>query len=210
MNKEIRMRTSKIEVRQQENEPTKIVGTVVRFNELSLPIGYGGQFREKIEVGAFAKSIESRNVKALWNHDTSKPLGNLRSGTLKLWESKEGLEVEVIPPDNTWGNDAIESLKRGDVEGYSFGFICTKDEWKEESDKTIIRTIKEAELFEISPCTFPCYEGNTNAQVRSIDQAYQHHIDTSQKDDDYIKNLQSKAQRSLFILQQKLNLKERI
>jgi hypothetical protein len=66
-------------------------------------------------------------------------------------------------PGNTWGNDAYESVKRGDVDGSSFGFITKDEKWSVidyEGRKIDKRTITRAELIEVSPCTFPAYDSS--------------------------------------------------
>ena len=47
-------------------------------------------------------------------------------------------------------------MKRGDISGMSFGFIATVDEWNEETTPTQ-RTVKKAELFEITVTSIPAY-----------------------------------------------------
>ncbi len=39
------------------------------------------------------------------------------------------MNYDIDLPNNTWGNDVRESVKRGDVDGSSFGFICLEDKW---------------------------------------------------------------------------------
>ncbi|MCB5640427.1 HK97 family phage prohead protease, partial [Erysipelatoclostridium ramosum] len=69
-------------------------------------------------------------IKALWNHDTSRPLGSTKTDTLRFnMGDTTGLNYDIDLPNNTWGNDVRESVKRGDVDGSSFGFICLEDKW---------------------------------------------------------------------------------
>ncbi len=66
-------------------------------------------------------------------------------------------------PGNTWGEDAFESVNRGDVDGSSFGFLTKEEKWSVvdyEGKKIDKRTITRAELFEVSPCTFPAYDSS--------------------------------------------------
>ena len=151
-----------VEVRSAEGEPTTITGYAVRWDKLSVPL-WG--FREKVARGAFSASIQKNNIKALWNHNSDMPLGNTAKGSLTLVEDDVGLRFILEPPDSSWGNDAVESIRRGDTDGVSFGFITTVDEWDYSDPQTTIRTIVEGELLEISPTPFPAYP-DTSVAVR--------------------------------------------
>jgi HK97 family phage prohead protease len=125
-----------------------------------------GGFREKIDRGAFTKSLEDGDeVHALFNHDNNKILGRRGAGTLKLWEDDHGLRVEINPPNTTDGNDVVELLRRGDLVSMSFGFYNVKDTWETRDDEDI-RTINEAKLFDVSVVTNPAYYA-TEVNVRS-------------------------------------------
>jgi HK97 family phage prohead protease len=63
----------------------------------------------------------------LWNHNADLPLGRTRNGTLVLRKDGSGLRIELTPPATTWGQDAIESIRRGDVSGMSFAFAAKRD-----------------------------------------------------------------------------------
>ena len=65
-------------------------------------------------------------------------------------------ERVVFVGENDYTEDLLESVKRGDISGMSFGFIATVDEWNEESTPTQ-RTVKKAELFEITVTSIPAY-----------------------------------------------------
>jgi HK97 family phage major capsid protein/HK97 family phage prohead protease len=138
-----------------------IVGTVP-FNSPSEDLG--GWF-EILKPGAFSETLKSgRDVKSFWNHDTGKVLGSTKAGTLKLEEKPNGLHIKLFPPNNSWGADALESVKRGDTDGFSFGFTI-KPEGEHWADKNI-RELTNIELYEVSPTAMPAFPGST-AQVRS-------------------------------------------
>ncbi|RAL25959.1 hypothetical protein DL897_07785 [Thermoflavimicrobium daqui] len=63
------------------NGKMQIGGYAARFHKLPMPL-WG--FREQIQPGAFSKSIQENNIKALWNHDSNYPLGSSKSGSLRL------------------------------------------------------------------------------------------------------------------------------
>ncbi|MBT8489651.1 MAG: HK97 family phage prohead protease, partial [Deltaproteobacteria bacterium] len=97
-------------------------------------------------------------------------------GTLSIKEDKNGLWMEINPPDTQIVRDlVIAPIKRGDITQQSFGFIVEKDKWdnlgNEKKDEPITRTILEVnELFDVSPVTFPAYP-DTSVALRSMEKA---------------------------------------
>lgn len=127
------------------------------------------RLEESVSRGAFLESIQKDDIRALWNHNSDYPIGRNRNGTLKLEEDELGLRFELEPNDTSWGRDAYEAIKRGDVSGMSFGFYVMSDEWvKGEGETPTRRTIKKAKLLEISPTVFPAYEG-ASVSSRSLE-----------------------------------------
>lgn len=157
-----------VEVREENGKKT-ISGYAAVFERLSVPIY---DFREKIRRGAFTASLKKNNIRALWNHDSGTVLGATKSGTLRLSEDDKGLRFELNPPDTQAGRDAVELIKRGDVEGMSFGFRVIKQEWDESDKKNIVRTLVDVDLREVSITAFPAYP-DTKVKVRSIGDDYE-------------------------------------
>jgi HK97 family phage major capsid protein len=110
-----------------------------------------GGFTEVLSPGCFSDSLEG-TVKAFWNHDTSTVLGSTKSGTLRIRDTSTALTYEIDVPKSR--DDILESVRRGDVDGTSFGFIVPKggDTWRGD-----VRTINEATLLEVSPTSMPAY-----------------------------------------------------
>lgn len=111
-------------------------------------------------------------IKAFWNHRSDFVLGSTKPGTLRLLEDDVGLSFEIDLPNNTWGNDAYESVRRGDVDGVSFGFYVRSngDAWEYIKEEDVyIRTLLDINLFEVSPTPFPAYL-DSEVDQRSIDQ----------------------------------------
>ena len=150
-----------------EDQAPKLTGYAAVFDQLSVLLY--GQFRERIARGAFAGSLAD-DVRALWNHDTNLPLGRTKAGTLRLDEDSHGLRVEIEPPATQAGRDALESIRRGDVDQMSFAFDVLEDEWDKEDDGTIVRTLRKVKLYEVSPVTFPAYP-QTSVSARTGDGA---------------------------------------
>jgi uncharacterized protein len=172
MGQEIRTLSTEIEIREMQEEQKKtITGYAVKWNQWSSQIA--GFFQERFERGAFSESLKSDVQKSLWCHDRRQVLASTKNGTLRLQEDDIGLRFEADLPNNSWGNDAYISIKRGDVDGVSFGFKTKPkgDVWDEDDPKIVKRTVSNAILFEVSPEPFPAYP-QSEVQARSIDEAY--------------------------------------
>jgi HK97 family phage prohead protease len=145
-------------------EKRKMIGHAAIFNEET---EIGGWFREKIEPGAFKSSIRSDDVRALFNHNPDHVLGRNTAGTLKMSEDEKGLQVNIEPPDTQFARDLAISIERGDINQMSFSFQVLEEEWiRGDKKKMDLRNIKKVRLFDVSPVTFPAYEG-TDIAIRS-------------------------------------------
>lgn len=160
--------TDGIEIRESEEGVRTIFGYAVKWEMKSETMGYWHRFKEQFKKGAFTESLTKEDQRALWSHDTSKVLGRTKNGTLRLYEDEVGLRFELDLPNTTLGNDAFETIKRGDIDGVSFGFQMQKQEWDESDPDNIVRTISQAKLFEISPVAFPAYP-DSQVSARSHD-----------------------------------------
>jgi HK97 family phage prohead protease len=127
-----------------------------------------GAFVETIKPGAFTKTIARDDVRALVNHDASKILGRTKSGTLTLREDTRGLYCEISPPDTTVGRDVVESVKRGDLDGMSFGFSAVDVNWDGRTEVgQQLRELHEVRLYDVSVVTYPAYP-STSVAMRSL------------------------------------------
>ena len=161
----LQLRTFPVELRAADGEKPQIGGHAAVFNQLSEEI-FG--FREQIAPGAFSKTIQESDIRALLNHDANFVLGRNRAGTLALSEDQRGLVVTINPPDSEWARSLLESMRRGDVDQMSIGFYTIRDRWEEDREKeTITRTLIEVKLRDVSVVTFPAYP-QTDASVRAI------------------------------------------
>jgi HK97 family phage prohead protease len=175
------------EVRAAQNgdKPT-IEGYAAVFGQQSEDLG---GFIEIIEAGFFDDVLD-QDVRALWNHDDDHVLGRTKSGTLELKQDATGLYQvtypPVVPPDAAqWAQDALVTIKRGDVDQMSFAFMVKRqslgdgmdgDEWMSVDGKTI-RVLKKGgckELLDVSPVTYPAYtQTNVSANTRSRFEQFQ-------------------------------------
>lgn len=174
-NKETRHLSTRIETRAKKDGKAKgLHGYAVEYNKESKPMLdiWGDEFVEEVAPEAFAESLQERNQVALFNHNVDLILGSVKAGTLQLTSDNTGLNFDIDLPGTTAGHDCWESVNRGDIDGVSFTFRAIDDKWSEvERDgKTILkRTILKADLFEISPCTFPAYP-DSQVSCRSLDE----------------------------------------
>lgn len=153
------------ELREDDKKSPVLTGYASVFNQ---EVEIYGLWVEKVAPGAFKKTIQENDIRALWNHNTDLVLGRNKSGTLNLAEDGKGLHVDIYPPDTQAGRDAVTSIKRGDVSQMSIAFQIVKQEWYFPQDKRElpVRTIKEMKLFEVSPVAFPAFE-QTSISARS-------------------------------------------
>lgn len=154
-------------MRAKDDKPG-IEGYAARFDEQY----DNGWFVETIKPGAFTRAIkEKQDVRALMNHDANLVLGRTKSGTLNLREDKNGLHFDCDMPDTQTGRDLRELIKRGDIDGCSFGFRVMKQSWREEKSKdgkmVQYREIEDVDLFDVGPVTFPAYP-QTSVDARSL------------------------------------------
>lgn len=165
---------TEMEVREGEDGKRTLAGYAVKWEMKSHPMGYFRRFKEQFKKGAFADSLLKDDQRALWSHDTSKVLGRTGNGTLRLFEDDIGLRFELDLPKTTLGNDTWETVKRGDVNGVSFGFQAKKQEWDEADPDNVVRTITQSTLLEVSPVAFPAYP-DSQVDARGMDpyQEYQ-------------------------------------
>lgn len=132
-----------------------------------------GQFREVIQRGAFTRTLadQTQEIVALFNHNEDVILGRKSAGTLTLEQDDRGLRFSCSIPDTTAARDVYTNLKLGNIRECSFGFGIddpdTDESWQKESDGTMLRTLKNVRLFDVSVVTYPAYS-NTSAQARHV------------------------------------------
>jgi len=121
---------------------------------------------ESIAQGAFSRTLQGGDIRALINHDTTLVLARTKAHTLELREDERGLWGSVlINPNDQDAMNLYSRVKRGDVDQCSFGFEIVNEETDFRDDGSVHWTIKDVDLFEVSACTFPAYEA-TNISAR--------------------------------------------
>lgn len=144
--------------------------TLKSLDESGLFSGYASVYNiednhnDVIKNGAFCDSLRKhnygRNIKLLWQHDTSEPIGLFT----KMVEDDIGLYVEgKLLLNVARAREAQTLIQAGAVDGLSIGFTI-KD--YEINEITGVREIYLADLWEVSLVTFPA---NDKARITSFD-----------------------------------------
>lgn len=162
------IKVSDLQIRELE-DGKRIIEGLIPYNSRSEWMG----FYEYITPTAFNKTIaDGADVRALWNHDTTKLLGRVKNGSLRLRSEADGLHIECDLPQTSYAQDVYNLIRGGYNNGLSFGFTTIQDRWDEEVDETgrsvPVCYLIEVRLFEVSFCvSFPAYEA-TDSEARNI------------------------------------------
>lgn len=170
----------KFEIRKNADGSRSISGYAATFGDLSQDLG---GFKEKIQPGAFAQSLKDNpDVLCLYAHDDRQLLGRVSSGTLQIGEDAKGLRFTCQLPDTSTARDLIALMERGDVSHMSFGFACVSDEWQQQPDGQIVRTLLQVVLYEVSVVGQPAYT-SSSVDLRSMPAELRKGLNAD--DDDY-------------------------
>lgn len=120
--------------------------------------------RDIVRPGAFAESIKSRKnrIPLLWQHDPIKPIG----APLELFEDSRGLYFKDRIAKTRLGDETLELVSAGVVDGVSIGYEAIKTAFDESGvtrGEAMIRELLTVDLFEKSIVTFPM-----NDEARAI------------------------------------------
>ena len=171
----IERRTANEGVEFRENgDSVTAIGYAAVFNSRSSNLG---GFREEVSPGAFRKTLQEADVRALFNHEPDHLLGRTANGTLRLEEDNKGLRYEIdINTDTQIGRDVAAMLRRADLSQSSFGFRTISDSWSESEDGYPLRHLNEVALRDVGPVSFPAYQA-AEASLRSLAEAHDLPID---------------------------------
>lgn len=108
--------------------------------------------RDAVEPGAFARSLRRRgpeSVRMLFQHDPNQPIGRWT----EIREDGRGLFVRgKLTPGVARSREVLALMRSGALDGLSIGFRTVR---AKKHSGTGVRTILEADLWEISVVTFP-------------------------------------------------------
>lgn len=137
--------------------------------------GYGSVFNitdkggDIVVPGAFAETLAAaksagRLPAMLWQHNPREPIGVYS----EMSEDAVGLRVKGrLALKTQRGAEAYELMKMGALTGLSIGYRVRDDSWDR---VTGVRTIKKADLIEISPVTFPMNDASRVSAVKTIEE----------------------------------------
>ena len=138
---------------------------------------FEGRFLERFAPGAFKKTIsENREgMRVLFQHGFDPTVGDKPLGPIReLREDKEGAYYEVPLLDAAYVRDEVLPGLEADLYGASMRFRVVVEEVNEKPKRSAHnpegipeRTVKEAQVREFGPVTFPAYEG-ASAGIRSL------------------------------------------
>jgi len=144
------------------------------FGDTTRIDSWEGKFDEKIERGAFSKTISERKPVLQFDHGRDAATGSVPIGAVEeLREDRHGLFVRARMHDNARVEPIRQAIASGAIDGMSFRFRVLREEWDpaepDRCDPGIVptRTINEVELFELGPVVFPAYQ-STSVGVRSL------------------------------------------
>lgn len=147
------------------NVDTRTVeGYAIVFNSQSEDLG----FREVIAPSAVTEdTINTSDVFCLFNHNPEKVLARSKfgKGSLSLVLDDRGLKYSFEVPNTELGNELLEHVRRGEIDGSSFAFIVSSEEGSEVWENingTTHRTINKIEcLVDVSPVWTPAYSATS-------------------------------------------------
>lgn len=167
MVKEYRSINANLEVREEKDNKQDffIEGYFALFNDET---ELWTNFFETIDKGAFDNTLKNNlDIRALFDHDSSKVLGRTKSKTLELRVDDKGLYGKIaINKNDSEAVNLYHRVQRGDVDQCSFGFqIVDSVEEYRSGTNSYHTTIKDLNLYEVSIVTFPAYS-NTSVTAR--------------------------------------------
>lgn len=145
-------------------------GYAAVFNQPTRIRDWEGEFDEVIKRGAFARTLETRTPKLLFEHGQHPLVGQMPLGVITdAREDTRGLFVRARLSDNWLIGPVRDAVRDGAVDGMSFRFSVPDggDAWKERRGDVPLRTLLDLDVPEVGPVVFPAYEPTT-ASVRSL------------------------------------------
>ena len=115
---------------------------------------------EVIAPRAFGKRIGAGDdIHLLFGHDYDRPLASRGAGSLTLQDSDAALVIEArIAGDTSWAADFLAAHRAGLIRGLSPGFrVPPGGDSVERRGTGLLRTVRQADLFELSAVTVPAY-----------------------------------------------------
>jgi HK97 family phage prohead protease len=145
-------------------------GHAAVFNRKSHDLG---GFRTVIAPGAFAKILDtSPDVHLLWDHDTRYVLARTKNNTLELREDPYGLHVWAKFAQTQTADELGILMEGGFVDQMSFACDISEDEWTEDEDGEITRTLFDfSGLHDVTICAKGAFPQTDSQMVAAVHDA---------------------------------------
>lgn len=134
-----------------------------RIEGYAAVFGNRDAYGDIIMQGAFERSLRERpDVKVLWQHNTREPIGKQEAAV----EDDFGLAVvgALTNTDHVTGT-VVPLLLDGVITGLSIGYNVMEEDYDGDLEAWLL---KDIELFEWSPVTFPANELATISEVKEL------------------------------------------
>ncbi len=181
---EVETRTIHSEVRAASDGTFSLQGVASSYNTPTRIKTAAGDFLEQVAPGAFSQSLKSNaDVKCNFNHSADHVLGRTKSGTLVLTDSSTGLRFNcALDKTNSIHRDVYQAVQAKNIDECSFAFKLqddgSGDEWTTTTDENgrsiSLRTLRNVQLVDVCPCTYPAYSEGTSVSARTASAAAGH------------------------------------
>lgn len=157
----------RVEIRNDSVIIDGYVNAVARDSKLLRSPRHERPFVEQVVPGAFSKAISrADNVRMLADHDDTRQVADVKSGTLEVYEDNIGLRAIATVTDE----EVVRMAREKRLNGWSFGFRDAKDRFEKVDDYIDRRYLEDFDLTEVSLMMkrVPAYFG-TQAETRADD-----------------------------------------
>lgn len=175
-----------------------IQGTAIVFDKESQLLG--GWFTEIIKPHAVTtEMLNSSDILMLFNHqDNAIPLARRKQGTgsLSVTVNTKGVDFSFKAKQTNSGEEALQAVRSGDIDGCSFAFRVAQDgdEWQSKPDGTYLRIIhKIEEIRDLSLVNEPAY---LDTSCRSLKEEFEKRNKGANNLDEYYRNLDNELNES--------------
>jgi phage head maturation protease len=129
----------------------------------------GGGLFEAYGPSCFRDGLTQNDLRVLHNHSEtqSQVLGRVSAGTCRFWDAADGVHAIVPdPPNTTWCNDLIESMRRKEVTDSSAAFWIVEQHFEARNGNRT-RVIDRAIMHDASCEAWGAYGAAAPATVSS-------------------------------------------
>jgi uncharacterized protein len=132
-----------------------ITGVPIVYDTWYPVVDRKGEFRERMLPGV-ARDVMATDTRFLFNHDPDKVMARAGGATPTLTLEDGPTELRMVATVDTrqsYTNDLVIAIERGDVNQMSVGFLCDRDEWNRSRDERSVKHFKT--MTDLSSVTYP-------------------------------------------------------